>query len=445
MLNASDLVCLTAFEQSRDPNIKKAVVGWLADRTSSRQAPFLCGFILNAGATALLCFATNVYLLLLSRGLQGLSAAVVYTVGFALLADTVGSNAIGEWMGYIFLCLNVGMTMAPTIGGVMYDHTGYYSIFILLFSLIVLDILMRLVMVEKRSAARWIKDDAPANTNPPAQYRTIDPVSTKNASQPENIPSPETDETLDIADTDPTTPLLKAQETDNGGEEYSPSYPPLLILLRSTRVWANLYGAFVTVTLLASFDSALPLFAERTFGWGSSGGGLLLFTITLPLLGSPLAGKLADKYPSYWLSATSFVIAGVLALLLQMVKYNNIEQVGLLCSLLALNGEVSRSHHRLPKETLLNFRRLRYNGRSIPPRSGPRPSSRCHGERATGPVWQIGRVRSSIFSIHKCQCGWRTNRTGLDQLRLRREELDSFGVKPRNSLRLSCCAGSMLL
>ena len=327
----------------------------------------------------------------------------------------------------------------------MYDHSGYYSIFILLFSLIALDILMRLVMVEKRSAARWIRDEALTNTDPPAQYGTVEPVSTKKASQPENIPSPETDETLDIADTDPTTPLLKIQEIDNKGADYSPSYPPLLILLSSPRVWANLYGAFVSVTLLASFDSALPLFAERTFGWGSSGGGLLLFTITLPLLGSPLAGKLADKYPSCWLSAASFVIAGVFSVLLQMIKHNNIGQVGLLCSLLSLIGEVSRSYHQPPKETPLKVRRLRYNGRSIPSWSGPLPSSRCHGERATGSVRQIGRVRSSIFSVHKCQCCWRTNRTSLDQLRLRREEMDSLGVKPRNILPLSCCAGSMLL
>lgn len=327
----------------------------------------------------------------------------------------------------------------------MYDRAGYYSIFILMFSLIALDILMRLVMVEKRSAARWIKEDTPANTNPPAHYGTIDPVSTKIASQSENTPSPETDETLDIASTDPTTSFLKPQEIDNGEADYSPSYPPLLILLSSTRVLADLYGAFVTVTVLVSFDSALPLFAERTFGWGASGGGLLLFTITFPLLGSPLAGKFADKYPSYWLSAASFVIAGAFTVLLQMVTHSNIEQVGLLCSLLALIGGFSRSYHQLRKGTLLNFCRLRYNGLSIPARSGPLPSSRCHGERATGSVRQIGRVRSSLFSIHKCQRGWCTNGTGLDQLCLRRGELDVFGVKPRNFLRLSCCADSMLL
>lgn len=49
-------------------------------------------------------------MLVLSRFLQGLSAAVVYTVGFALVADTVGHESIGQWMGFVISSLNVGMS-----------------------------------------------------------------------------------------------------------------------------------------------------------------------------------------------------------------------------------------------------------------------------------------------------------------------------------------------
>jgi MFS family permease len=70
----------------------------------------LLGFFGNAAATALLYLARNLWLLVLSRFLQGLSAAVVYTVGFALLADTVGQENIGQWMGFVISSLNVGMS-----------------------------------------------------------------------------------------------------------------------------------------------------------------------------------------------------------------------------------------------------------------------------------------------------------------------------------------------
>lgn len=32
-------------------------------------------------------------------------------------------------MGYIILSVNVGITVAPTVGGVMYDNAGYYFLF----------------------------------------------------------------------------------------------------------------------------------------------------------------------------------------------------------------------------------------------------------------------------------------------------------------------------
>ena len=35
----------------------------------------------------------------------------------------------------------------------------------------------------------------------------------------------------------------------------------------------GLYGVMITVTLLGTFDSALPLFVERTLDWVPTGGG----------------------------------------------------------------------------------------------------------------------------------------------------------------------------
>lgn len=61
-------------------------------------------------ATGLLYLARNVWLLVISRFLQGLAAATVYTVGFAMVADTVGPENIGQWMGYMTGALNVGMS-----------------------------------------------------------------------------------------------------------------------------------------------------------------------------------------------------------------------------------------------------------------------------------------------------------------------------------------------
>jgi MFS family permease len=71
--------------------IGSPVFGWFADRSSSRRAPLLLGLLALGGATAMLCAGSSLALLLTGRFFQGLSASVVWTVGLALLSDTIPS------------------------------------------------------------------------------------------------------------------------------------------------------------------------------------------------------------------------------------------------------------------------------------------------------------------------------------------------------------------
>jgi len=66
------------------------ICGWLADRSQSRRLPFLLGLVLLAAATVMLCLGRSMAVLVTGRILQGLSASVVWVVGLALVADTVG-------------------------------------------------------------------------------------------------------------------------------------------------------------------------------------------------------------------------------------------------------------------------------------------------------------------------------------------------------------------
>lgn len=51
------------------------------------------------GATVMLCIGTSIGVLVVGRLLQGMSAAVVWVVGLALLVDTVGEKDVGQAMG----------------------------------------------------------------------------------------------------------------------------------------------------------------------------------------------------------------------------------------------------------------------------------------------------------------------------------------------------------
>jgi MFS family permease len=73
--------------------------GWFADRSTSRRVPLLLGLLALGGSTAMLCAGSSLGLLVAGRFLQGLSASVVWTVGLALLSDTMDKEKIGQAMG----------------------------------------------------------------------------------------------------------------------------------------------------------------------------------------------------------------------------------------------------------------------------------------------------------------------------------------------------------
>lgn len=75
--------------------------GWIADRTDSRQAPFLYGLAALLAATLMLAFGQSIGVIVAARILQGVSAAVVWTVGLAMVLDTVGPGNLGKVIGTV--------------------------------------------------------------------------------------------------------------------------------------------------------------------------------------------------------------------------------------------------------------------------------------------------------------------------------------------------------
>ena len=79
--------------------------GIIADRLPTRQLPFLVGLVALLLATLLLFLGQNVPVLTVARILQGISAAVVWTIGLALVLDTVGPENLGKTIGSVRLSL----------------------------------------------------------------------------------------------------------------------------------------------------------------------------------------------------------------------------------------------------------------------------------------------------------------------------------------------------
>lgn len=81
--------------------ITSPLAGVIADRMSSRRAPFLVGLLALLLATILLFVGTTLPVLTIARVLQGVSSAFVWTVGLALCLETVGPKNLGKTIGTV--------------------------------------------------------------------------------------------------------------------------------------------------------------------------------------------------------------------------------------------------------------------------------------------------------------------------------------------------------
>ncbi|KAL3449917.1 major facilitator superfamily domain-containing protein [Aspergillus insuetus] len=287
-------------------------LGYLADRSSSRRLPLLLGLLALAGSTGLLCVGTTVGLWAAGRFSQGLSAAVVWAVGFALMRDTIPPEKFGQVSGILGMASSVGSMTGPLLGGILYQRGGYYAVYGLAFGVIGIDVVLRFLLIEKRQAAMWL-----AGSELQLESR-CGPSITHEA---QNICPGHT----------PADSVVPVQ---------SSSWQLTSLLLRSPRLGSVLGGYLVIALIGACFNTVLPLFVEDTFGWQQMGQGLIFIPLAAPHAFDPLVGKFIDhrRRSSRYFAGGAMILSVPVYVLLRLVVRNSLGQKVLLCVLLTLIG-----------------------------------------------------------------------------------------------------------
>lgn len=311
--------------------VASPVCGWWADKMPTRRWPFLAGLIALTGSTLMLCLAKTLGVLLAARILQGLSAAVAWTVCSVVMTDRVGPDEVGECMGYITLARSVAIVAGPLLGGVVYARAGYYAVFGMCFAFLLVDITCRLLLIEGVVARQW------------------DPSIGPRRRVAANSPNVLSEESRQITTANTSSHVInRPVETEQHVEKRSKLYllfhrlPPMFTLLGNIRMLIALWGCFWQAAYLSAYDATLPLFVRYTFGWNSSGAGLIFLALVTPSFVSPIIGKLADKYGgARWWAASGYVICAPFFILFRLVDHNSVQQKILLSALLALIGGFS--------------------------------------------------------------------------------------------------------
>ncbi|KAF2839412.1 putative MFS amine transporter [Patellaria atrata CBS 101060] len=309
------------------------ICGYLADHTSSRRSPLLLGLVALAGATAMLNVGTTIAIWVVGRLLQGASAAVVWVVGLALLVDTVGQRDIGKAMGFVSIAFTMGIMLGPLLGGIVFDHGGYNAVFAMAYGMIILDIILRVLMIEKKHVKRW------EPVVPRSDSVWSSPPNTATTLMPEEKAFYGIDEEKTYGSDNAQQRNIEPMPpgTDSAVDSKS-KYPPVITLLASRRLLAALWGILAIGSVMTGFDATLPLFVHENFGWGSTGAGLIFLPIVIPSFLGPLIGWVADIYGARWLSAAGFLLGAPFLILLRLIDHDDMPQKVLLCALLFFIG-----------------------------------------------------------------------------------------------------------
>lgn len=323
--------------------LSSPIFGWLADRNESRQIPFLLGLVALGGSTAMLCVGNSIAIFTAGRILEGISAAVVWCTGLALLVDTVGPEEIGTAMGYVGLSMSLAILLAPLLGGIVFEAAGYYAVYAMAFGLIVVDILLRFAMIEPKNARRWLAEEQLREETPGEKSTAMD-TSVAGSQSATSPTSKETHEISNIAERTSSHTPSNAAEAAASSNLPTPirtiisRLPPIVFLFGSRRVLAALWACTMQASLLTSFDSILPLFVRNTFGWNAIGAGLIFLPLVAASFVGPVIGSLSDKHGPRWFATSGFILATPFLILLRLVDNDSINHKVMLCAFLVVVG-----------------------------------------------------------------------------------------------------------
>ncbi|EPQ61048.1 MFS general substrate transporter [Gloeophyllum trabeum ATCC 11539] len=293
------------------------------------------------GSQVLLMEAPAYWVMCLARIIQGVSSSVVWVAGLALLCETVPEAHVGRQLGLAMTGLSLGVLVGPPVGGALYHTFGYRGPFIFGIIVSVIDLIGRLLIIERKDALLWGID--PASLPEPDQEQNAQPDNT-DVREPqetkENITghmggpqdvqtTPATsdvqrmDRPIEYKGDPVDAPALAAKnlseavapinpaEAHEAGKKYINAVAVLVRLSKSPRALSAFFVTIAYGIVYASQEPTIPLHMQAQYGYDSARVGLVFIASVVPnLISSPLAGWLADTRGAEWV-VTIMLLASI--------------------------------------------------------------------------------------------------------------------------------------
>ena len=265
-------------------------------------------------------------------------------------------------MGFIFSGMTGGILCSPFISGIVYAKAGYYPVYAMVIAVLVVDLFLRLIIIEKGTAAHWDEPEAPHSPNsiergvegglePPRKHQTTSSKGVfadhEDLQKPFGSDSEESSSIFRIF-------LWQSSDPQPDTLSYSPSiaeslpprswftrqFPSTAAILGSRRLITAVFGVFVYMTITSSFDGILAQFVKRTFHFDSFGAGMMFLAISTPALFGTVYGTLSDRYGPRKLALIGFIIAALGLALSVLITHDSKAQKAGLSIVLIIIGQI---------------------------------------------------------------------------------------------------------
>lgn len=246
--------------------IASPFIGHYVDKSGTKRVWLLSSLVVCLVGTFALAVSMSAVFIFIARLVQALASAVMWVIGFSTVADNVKQEHLGKVYGLISVAVAVGTSAGPMLSGILFDFGGYWVAWSSAFVVILIDIVLRLLMLERPKD----KGKRPATAD------------ADDLSDPENAPllQPQPPEVIPVQ--------LRMRER-TGLQFY-------ITLFQHRKFVAGAVSYLVFAILTASFDTTLPLHVRDVFGWGSTQTGLLFVALQSPGIPlSPIVGWVKDR------------------------------------------------------------------------------------------------------------------------------------------------------
>ncbi|ODO00821.1 hypothetical protein L198_03148 [Cryptococcus wingfieldii CBS 7118] len=292
--NVSGLTAWLLFAYSAGIFVFTFPIAYFFHRHPYRRAPLVAAVIILELSLVLFMLAKPYWTMVVSRFLQGAASTVVWSVGFALICENVEEENVGRQIGFAMAGVSIGSTIAPPIGGALYDSLGWHAPFVFCIIVCAIDLILRLFVLERADIRRFYEKRLGLEAGA-LKPRIVDGevVTPKHASLPDNS----------------FMQLTTAEKEKLSGVELTP-WQVLVALGRSGRGMTSLLTMFCFGLIMGSTEPTLTLRVQSLWDKSSDFVGLVYLAAAAPtFFCGPIVGALADKYGAEWIMVPSMIFA----------------------------------------------------------------------------------------------------------------------------------------